>query len=118
MTPECDYTGNRPSQSVISRISMARRLGCGRRAIGCISEVARWAIRKKRKAFEGMCRLKSTRLCTRKPLQATRPESCTAAAKELLSWRNRLKDELNKTHRNQAHQNPPQPTVSPWASTT
>jgi len=52
-----------------------------------------------------MCRLKSTRLCTRKPLQATSPESCKVPAKELLSWRNRFKDSLNKTPRNQAQQN-------------
>src|SRR3981189_730131 len=112
MTPEYDYTDKRPIQSVISRISMARPLGCGRGAKGCISQVARGAIRKKRSGFEGMCRLKSTRLCTRKPLQATSPESCKAPAKELLSWRNRLKDSLNKTPRNQAQQSPPRMTGS------
>src|SRR6266849_5609555 len=85
-------------------------------AIGWIWEVARWAIRKNRNAFEGMCRLKSTKPCTRKPTQATSPESCKVPAKELLSWRNRLENSLNNTPRNQTQQNPPRMPVSASAS--
>src|ERR1700682_52304 len=75
-----------------------------------------WHTRKTARQSEGMCRLKSPRLFTSKPLQAPSPESCKVPAKELLSWRNRFKDSLNKTPRNQAQQNPPRMPVSARAS--
>jgi len=107
MTPECDYTDKRPSQSSHFGGFRWRDLWeCGRGAKGCISQVARWAIRKNRSAFEGMCRLKSDQAMHKEAAAATSPESCKAPAKELLSWRNRFKDSLNKTPRNQAQQKP------------
>ena len=47
-----------------------------------ISAVAKWAMRKNSSALAGICRLKSTKLCMRKPAEATRPESCKVPAKE------------------------------------
>src|SRR6266852_5235586 len=117
MTPECDYTARMPNSiSHLGDFDGATRGPWEGGATGWISDVARWAIRKNRNAFEGMCRLKSTKPCTRKPAQATSPESCKAPAKELLSWRNRLKDSLSKTPRNQAQQSPPRMPVSARAS--
>src|SRR2546430_14681037 len=41
-----------------------------------ICAVAKWAMRKNSSALARICRLKSTKLCMRKPAQATRPENC------------------------------------------
>src|SRR4029077_4879987 len=81
-----------------------------------ISDVARFAMRKKSSAFAGMCKLKSTKLCTRKPVQPTRPERYSVAANEWLDSLKRRCDSKNNTPRNQAQHRPPRSPVSARAS--
>jgi hypothetical protein len=52
--------------------------------IGIIVELANVAIRKKSCAFAGRCKLKSTRLWTRNPEHATKPDRFNAAENEVL----------------------------------
>src|SRR5712671_6341640 len=110
--PGCDYT----AVKLLAMRDFAGVAGLCRRwrAAGFwgMGAVARWVIRKKRRAFPGIWRLKSTRLCTRNPQQATRPERCNAAAKDLSETSKCLREEKNKRPKNEAQQRAPTRPVS------
>src|SRR6266852_8940100 len=70
----------------------------------------------KKRALPGMWRLKSTKPCTRKPVQPTRPERWRAAEKDLSCKSTRRRERKNKAPRNQAQHAAPAIPVSARAS--
>src|SRR5690242_11094631 len=116
MTPNHDYTGGR-TKSITDFRSPAGALLAGYETIvrgggWRISLVASVAIRKNKRAFAGMCRLKSTRLCVRNPRQAMNPESWSVEAKALVGWERRRREWKRSTPRNQTQHKPPAMPVS------
>src|SRR5689334_2723308 len=93
MTPNHDDTGGRTKSITDFRGRASASGGCYDTIVRGggwrISLVASVAIRKNKRAFAGMCRLKSTRLCVRNPRQAMNPESWSVEAKALVGWERR-----------------------------
>src|SRR6516225_10786648 len=77
-----------------------------------ISAVAKRLIIRNSSKFDGMCRLKSTRLCTSSPQHAVHPQSRRVLAKESPSFFRKRSAPKKRTPRNQAQQSPPTTPVS------
>src|SRR5215470_6124281 len=116
MTPVAIILGEKRSQSVISWAEReGRRSDTGFDGTGIVV-VAKFATRKNSRAFAGMCRLKSTRLCTKNPQQAMMAAHCKETTKDDGAARTRRLNSKTMVARKNAQQRPPRTPVSARAS--
>jgi hypothetical protein len=80
--------------------------------IGSLGEVAIRDNKRKIKAFDGICRLKSTRLCISRPQQATSDPAVTARTESILAVIKRFRlFRKTRTTNNKAHSPPYYSTI-------